>query len=62
MVLPPVSTHGDNAGVAIYVGLERQEGSMKTTIRLGIGRGCWLRFVFQVITKDFDADWCFDSR
>ncbi len=32
ILLSPIPNHGDNAGVAIYVGLERREGSMKTTI------------------------------
>ena len=31
-VLSPVPDHGENAGAAVYVGLERREGSMKTTI------------------------------
>ena len=37
ILLPPIPNHGDNAGVAVHVGLERQEGSMTTTIGLGVG-------------------------
>ena len=37
--LPPVPGHGDNAGVAIHVGVERREGPMKTTIGPRSGGG-----------------------